>query len=342
MTDPDLDTKRREREGRTVDSPLPARRLGVMGTMVWDRVFSQGEASPTESWGGLSYALEAFGASLPGNWEVVPIVRVGRDRVESAREYLGGMERVGKLSGVLESPFDAVTVERRYFDGWRRQERILGAERPWTQEELSPLFSELDALYLNFITGFEMDLETARSLKTVWPFPLYADLHSLFLDKDEDGRRSIRTIPRWREWVGAFDMVQMNEEEFGTLARSPEAARAEVESLMGSDLKLLAVTLGADGADYTSTEGFNPDPERWRDDRRADFGGGGILKGRVPLGNEPFSGDPSGCGDVWGATFLSRLLAGDRLETAVAEANRGASRKIGFQGAPGLRHHLSA
>lgn len=315
--------------------------MGVLGTMVWDRVFGQEGDVPTEGWGGLSYALEAFCASLPGDWEIVPVVKVGRDRVGSAKEYLSSMERVENVSGVLESPFDAVTVERSYLDGWRPRERILGNERPWTQGELNPLLSELDALYLNFITGFEMDLKTAMSLKAEWTFPIYADLHSLFLDKDEEGLRSIRAIPRWRDWVAAFDMVQMNEEELGTLAGSLDSARASVGRMVGKDLKLIAVTLGAGGAEYIAAEGFHPGQGRRPEDRKAEIGGGGTLKGRVSLENAPFSGDPSGCGDVWGATFLSRLLAGDRLEAAAAEANRCASRKVGFQGAPGLRHHLS-
>jgi sugar/nucleoside kinase (ribokinase family) len=323
-------------------TPKPTRRLGVLGNLVWDRVFHPGEDTPWEGWGGLAYSMEAFAASLPDDWEAVPILKIGGDRAGDAREYLGRIGVVGTLSGVVESPFGAVTVERSYGQGWRRQERIFGTELPWTKEELAQFWPGLDALYLNFITGFELGLETALSLKSASSIPLYADLHSLFLDKDDDGRRSLKPLPRFRDWVRAFDIVQMNEEEFGTLGPFPNDARAEAERLLGTGVKLIAVTLGARGAEYLGAEGFDLDPGVRSSFGTDDSGIRSVLNGRIPAGRVSSSGDPSGCGDVWGATFFSRLLAGDSLETAAVEANRLAARKLEYWGAPGLRHHLSA
>ena len=51
-------------------------------------------------------------------------------------------------------------------------------------------------------------------------------------------------------------------------------------------------------------------------------------------------GDPTGCGDVWGATHFSRLLAGDTFPVAMAAANRAASRNVEHRGATGLANHL--
>ncbi len=52
------------------------------------------------------------------------------------------------------------------------------------------------------------------------------------------------------------------------------------------------------------------------------------------------AGDPTGCGDVWGATCFIRLAAGATLEDAMAAANRAASRNVSHRGADGLYHHL--
>ena len=52
------------------------------------------------------------------------------------------------------------------------------------------------------------------------------------------------------------------------------------------------------------------------------------------------SGDPTGCGDVWGATYFSRLLAGDKLADAMRVAVNAAARNVGHRGATGLAHHL--
>ena len=51
-------------------------------------------------------------------------------------------------------------------------------------------------------------------------------------------------------------------------------------------------------------------------------------------------GDPTGCGDVWGATYFSRLLAGDNLDAAILAAHRAAARNVAHRGATGLANHL--
>jgi sugar/nucleoside kinase (ribokinase family) len=50
--------------------------------------------------------------------------------------------------------------------------------------------------------------------------------------------------------------------------------------------------------------------------------------------------DPTGCGDVFGATCFARLLAGDSVRTALTAANVAAARNATFRGASGLPRHL--
>ena len=51
-------------------------------------------------------------------------------------------------------------------------------------------------------------------------------------------------------------------------------------------------------------------------------------------------GDPTGCGDVWGATYFSRMVAGDKLADAMSAAGRAAARNVGHRGVTGLAAHL--
>jgi sugar/nucleoside kinase (ribokinase family) len=51
-------------------------------------------------------------------------------------------------------------------------------------------------------------------------------------------------------------------------------------------------------------------------------------------------GDPTGCGDVWGATYFSRLLAGDDIRSAMRSASVAASRNVDHRGATGLAQYL--
>jgi sugar/nucleoside kinase (ribokinase family) len=78
---------------------------------------------------------------------------------------------------------------------------------------------------------------------------------------------------------------------------------------------------------------------KWRVDARVALAER-ARSGKVALEVEPRTGDPTGCGDVWGATAFARLLAGDGLVRAMAEANRMAGRNVEHRGARGLFRHL--
>jgi sugar/nucleoside kinase (ribokinase family) len=67
---------------------------------------------------------------------------------------------------------------------------------------------------------------------------------------------------------------------------------------------------------------------------------GPVRTALVPAERLVEGGDPTGCGDVWGSTYFSRLLAGDNLSVAILAANRAAARNVEHRGASGLSNHL--
>ncbi len=334
------------------DAP-PRRTLGVVGTLVWDTIHRRGRRDlPVEEWGGIGYALEALTATLPEGWTIRPILKVGRDLSEAAFHYLRELPRVDADAAILVVPEANNRVELVYLDGSsgeghpgaqgdRRVERLTGGVPPWRWEELAPRIEGCNALYLNFISGFEMELETATALRDHFPGPTWCDLHSLFLGLGAAGTRIPRPLPHWAEWLRSFDAVQMNDDEFtllGTLHGDPWALAA---SAVGRDLRLVAVTLGGEGAAYVAAPGFEPDPFRWPPSRDRLAAPGPSRSGRVRGEGPPVEDpDPIGCGDVWGATVFAGLLGGSTLEEAMAEGNRMAARNARHHGARGLRHHL--
>ncbi len=314
--------------------------LGVVGTLVWDRIMDRdARAQAVEEWGGVAYALSALRAALPDDWSILPIMKVGRDLSEEAFLFLKEIPGV-EDSAVTIVPEPNNRVELRYASAERRTERLRGGVPPWTWPELAPPLDVCDALYVNFISGMEMELPTARALRAGYAGPTYADLHSLFLGMTAQGLRVPKALQAWGEWLRCFDGVQMNEDEFDLLGGADGDPWHVAAQALGPDLKLLAVTLGPRGAAYVAGMDFEPDPFRWRP-RDALARAGSARSGRVPLDGLPRQGDPTGCGDVWGATFFARLLAGDGLEPAMAEANRLASRNVEHRGARGLFRHLS-
>ena len=317
------------------------KRLGVVGTLVWDTIrLRDGHPGQTEEWGGVAYALSAFEAALPEEWEIVPIIKVGSDLSESAWRFLRSFPRTDVETGIRVVPEPNNRVELVYTGPNRRTERLAGGVPPWLWTELAPLTATCDALYVNFISGFEMELDTARFLRSGFAGPTYADLHSLFLGVGRSGLRIPQELPSWGAWLRCFDAVQVNAEEFDLLGRAMGDPWELAATIVGPELKLIAVTLGPEGAGYVTGAGFDSDPMDWPETRHRVATPGQARSGIAPTQGPAVVGDPTGCGDVWGATFLARLLSGDQLEPAMIEANRIAARNVEHRGAGGLHRHL--
>lgn len=315
--------------------------LGVVGTLVWDTIYLRdGHGHPVEEWGGVSYALEALAAALPPHWRIVPILKVGQDLAEPALRFLGEIPRVSPHRAVRVVPEPNNRVELRYQDDERRCERLSGGVPAWGWEEFWPLAGECDALYVNFISGFEMELETAQMLREAFEGPIYADLHSLFLGIGRHGEREPRPLPLWDSWLRCFDAVQMNDDEFALLGREAGDPWRLAAHVVGPDLKLITVTLGPRGAACVAAPAFSSDTSAWPGMRGQVASPAPATTRRIDIPGGPRQGDVTGCGDVWGATFFARLLDGDRLERAIVTANSMAARNVEHRGARGLHLHL--
>jgi sugar/nucleoside kinase (ribokinase family) len=319
-------------------------RIGILGTMVWDRIHARhGRTEPVEEWGGISYAIAAAVAAAPAGATIVPIVRLGSDLAERAFIFLRSLPGLDLETGIRVVDQPNNRVELRYHDRERRCERLTGGVAPWSWHELAPVLPHLDALYVNFISGFELELQTAQALRAGFSGPIYTDLHSLMLGVGPSGMRVPRPLEAWREWLRCFDAVQVNEDELGLLARAwgdPWLFAAEV---VGDEPRLLLVTLGERGSAYIAAPDLDEDPRAWRRSPVLAPGSrpaGAVRTQRVGPDLRPREGDPTGCGDVWGASFFCSLLAGMGLDEAMRRANAAAARNVEHLGASGLHHHL--
>jgi hypothetical protein len=304
-------------------------RIGILGSLVWDEIHGRDPAAPpVEEWGGIAYGLAGLDAALPAGWEIVPLIKVGRDLAGEAARLLRTLERLAPGARCVEVPVPNNRVVLRYESRDRRCERMSGGVPGWTWPELGPMVRDLDALYLNFISGFEMCLGTAQALRAGFHGRIYADVHSLFLGMRQDGMRVLRPLPDAPSWWGCFDVVQMNEDEMNQIGADPLVVAADV---LGTGASLLVVTLGPRGAAYVSAAGF----DGW-----AGTVGNSAVRTAVVEAPSVEALDPTGCGDVFGASLCARLLAGDPVETAIAAANRLAARTATFRGAGGLARFL--
>ena len=176
-------------------APVP--KVGIVGSLVWDLIYGRDRLAP-------------------------PTRGVGRDRLRARRPRREPAARLGDrpahqggarsgAPGRGASPRARATahpagaasrcpapnnrVVLHYKSSERRCERMSGGVPGWTWPELGPMVRDLDAIYLNFISGFELCLGTAQALAAGIPGPIYADLHSLFLGMQHDGMRVLQPLP---------------------------------------------------------------------------------------------------------------------------------------------------
>jgi len=309
-----------------------------MGSFVWDVIHGRDPRdAPVEEWGGITYALGALDAALSPNWEFVPILKVGSDLAQPAREFVANLERVAPGTGPIEVPYPNNRVALHYMSDERRCERLSGGVPGWQWLGLKPLLSDLDALYINLISGFELDLETAQLIRQHFRGPIYCDLHSLLLAVQPDGMRTLQPLPNPAAWCRCFDLIQVNEDEMSMMA--PDAMGLAAIAFANGVVSL-TVTLGSRGVVYFAAPAFEKLSDLKREGLRRV--GGAVRTALVPAKKprHPTPGDPTGCGDVWGATYFSRLLAGDKLDAAMDRALDAAARNVDHRGATGLADYL--
>jgi hypothetical protein len=305
--------------------------VGVIGSMVWDLIYGRDPVSPpVEEWGGIAYGLSGIDAALTDEWRIVPLIKVGRDLAEESARFLRTLDHLAPNARCIEVPVPNNRVTLRYESAERRCERMSGGVPGWTWAELGPMVKDLDAIYANFISGFEMCLGTAQALRQGFGGPIYADFHSLLLGMSQDGIRRLQPLPQAPSWFGCFDAVQMNEDEMHQLSSDPLSLAAQA---IGAGVSLLTVTLGPRGVAYVARPGF----DRLEDRSRPAIGS--MRTALVPAPSIEAL-DPTGCGDVFGGTLMGRLLAGDSVEEALTVANRMAARTAAYRGATGLNRHL--
>lgn len=298
---------------------LPKFKVTVIGTINKDTIIPP-SGKRTESFGGILYNLSAL-SGLGGKWmEIYPVCNLGYDVYNQVRNILKTYDNV-KLDGInkvrRKNNHAYLLIDREN----QRQEILRNRVPALSFTQVRP-FLDSDAILVNFISGFDIELNTLKSVRRNTGALIFMDMHSLTLGIHKDGKRFLIAPKSWREYLKQADLVQTNLPELSVLSgrrfKSSKEIRDFANYVLSLGPKVLLVTIGEEGALMIYKEGKTCK-----------------LRKSAGIKVQKFK-DATGCGDVFSAGFLAYYLHTRKLNQSLVFANRVAAEKCKISGVEGV------
>ncbi len=303
---------------------MKSHRIAVIGAINRDIIISN-DGTHTESLGGILYnvlALAELGTDL---LTVSPVTYIGSD-VKTALLKMLNRRRVVSLEGITETSGNTNTNHLFYVNKNERKETAIFYTPAISFDMILPFLNH-DILLFNFIAGYDVSLETLRAVRNRTDAMICIDVHSMVLKKNMNKERTFVGVENWQTWVGQTDMIQMNTKELlyftGSADRmeraDPITVRTLMRRLMRLGPRLVIITAGNRGVYLGVKQGIYFLPQRYC----------ASVK------------DTTGCGDIFTASFLAKLLVSGDACIACDYANTLsglAVREMGIKKCFSLKH----
>jgi sugar/nucleoside kinase (ribokinase family) len=288
--------------------------ITVVGHLCLD-IIHHPDGSDTQSYGGIFFSVAAL-ANLLGPQDVIyPVFGIGRGEYEEFIERLKPYPNIDP-SGIYRFNGPTNKVELLYKDAQQRVECSTHIAEPIPWKKLKP-YLETNMVLLNMISGFDVSLETLDELRMEvreQHMPVYLDLHSLTLGINEDGTRYRRPLQNWRRWLFMVHAVQMNDEEAGGLSAEQLNDTDLAQHVLALNTRALIITRGNRGCTVFIDQHKH------------------VQRSDVPAVPIPSIIDPTGCGDVFAASYCAHYLKTKDILSSVQFANKVAARKAELPG----------
>ncbi|MCU0644084.1 MAG: carbohydrate kinase family protein [bacterium] len=279
-------------------------KIGIIGTIVKDQIYSA-DATEINSIGGIFYTLSILGNLAAKDDQIYPVCYLGQDIYDEILSRLSQYQSI-RFDGVKKIAQNNTAVKLIYQNAEQRNEFLSNRFPPLQLEDIGKIGS-MDVWLVNFITGFELSLETFQQFCEQTPGLIFMDFHSLSLDIAENGLRVLRKLPNWEEWIRGVDVLQMNEAEAISLSRNQSATKHSLiqfgNEVINKNIKIFHITRGSKGSLLFYRNGAES------------------INFEIPPRPVANVVDVTGCGDAFAAGFLQHYFHSKDIVAATHYAN---------------------
>ncbi len=267
-------------------------KVTVIGTVVRDTIYPY-KGEPIQGWGGIYYTLSHLSGILRDEAVIEPVFYLGYDAYDAFLQLLREKFPNVRLDGIKKIDQKNNQVILRYVTQEYREETSNYIPPPLPFDLIQP-FVRNEVILLNFISGYEVTLETCRRISEEKTGYFYVDFHSLAFGRNEDGTRFYQRPKNWQDWVRFPDILQMNEKEAETLAARPLANLEDFKNFAGelvqTSRNIVNMTLGSRGSVLAFLQHGKPEVHYFKP----------LRVNKVV--------DATGCGDSFATGFISHYL----------------------------------
>ncbi|MEO0240767.1 MAG: carbohydrate kinase family protein [candidate division WOR-3 bacterium] len=256
-------------------------KVSIIGSVNYDTIYPyKGESF--SSFGGITYTILTI-AKLCKECIVIPLINIGKNEKEEFLNLLSNFKNI-KIEYIKEIEGTTKNI-LRYINPEERKENIKFYVEEIEFERIEPHLDS-DAFLINFISPRDVSLKTLFKLRENFKGTIYMDVHSL-IRKEIKGKLIPYYLSDWKEYAKCADIIQMNLEEMKYFTALDPSKGIDLISflILNSGPKILNLTFGSKGVCIYLKQNDK------------------LIK-KIFEPEEIYESDVTGCGDVFGASFL--------------------------------------